>query len=113
MKKLLCAILGITLLTACEEINFACDAISANTAADLINENFDNFGGALELSNPKLIKSEPNHIYCRAQSNVNVKYINYELVRKSDGDIYIMVNPLSDMFDEAIDDAFDFSDFDW
>ena len=80
----------------------------------MINEKFEQFGGALELQSPEVVKSEPNHIFCRAKANINVKYINYELIKKSNGDIYIGVNPLGDAIDEAFDEVndFDFEEFD-
>ena len=104
MKKLLFAMLGVLVLAGCDDINFACDDISAEAAADFINEEYKQYGGALELRNPTLIKSEPNHIYCRAEANINVKYINYELIQKSDGEIFIKVNPLGDMINETINE---------
>lgn len=112
MKKIILGLCGVALLAGCEDINFACDETSAREAANLINEKFDAYGGALELSAPETIKSEPNHLFCRARANVNTKYITYELVKKSDGDIYIMVNPLADSIDEAIDEFDTEFDFD-
>ena len=114
MKKLLFLISAVLFLGACEQIDFACDEISANAAADFINEKYEQYGGALELHDAQLIKAEPNHLYCRARANVNTKYINYELVRKSNGDIYVMVNPLGDAINEAIEEIedIDFFDFD-
>ena len=120
MKKFIFPVLGALFLVGCEEINFACDETSARGAADFINENYEQYGGALELTDAKLVKSEPNHLFCRAKANVHTEYINYELVRKSNGDIYVMVNPLGDIIDETIKELdtelntmdLEFNDFD-
>ena len=105
MKKFILPILTAFALTACEEMNFACDETSAVAAADFINENYEQYGGALELSDAQLVKSDEGHLYCRAQANIGSKFINYELIKKTNGDIYIMVNPLGDIIDEAFDET--------
>ena len=74
-------------------------------AADFINENYEQYGGALELSDAQLVKSDEGHLYCRAQANIGSKFIKYELIKKTNGDIYIMVNPLGDIIDEAFDET--------
>ena len=101
-KLLTITLISTFALSACgDQINIACDKTSAKAAEDLLNKD-DPYNGALELTNPQTIKTEPNHVYCRADANVITKQVNYEVLKKSNGDIFIFANPL----DNAIDEAF-------
>ena len=109
------ALLVAVTLCGCEEIPFECNQETADQAAALINEAYPNLHNSIKLKNAELVKSTPDHLYCRAKANVAFDYVSYELQKTEDG-IFISTNPLADELNEAfkeIDDAINSMDFDF
>jgi len=107
MRKLILPLCAITLLAGCDELlpaKLACDERSADMAAELINEKTD-LNGALELLNPHTLRKEPNHVYCRATSNIDESSIDYEVIKKSNGDIYVLVNVYENAVKQILDNV--------
>ena len=109
------ALLVVATLGGCEEMPFECNQETADQAAELINEAYPNLHNTIKLKDAELVKSTPDHLYCRAKANLVFDYVSYELQKTEDG-IYITTNPIADAVSDALqelDDAINSMDFDF
>ncbi len=95
-------VLGIVVLAglSAQQVELACNDVSAAEAQGLLNQAFPNFNGALRLKNPELVEQTETTVRCRVDSNIHQTFY-YNLELQDDGSILILANPIADAIEEA------------